>query len=174
MLYALLSALVLGAVMTFGDWLWAALRIRHTVTAGVLHGAAMCFCLGLAIGLHARRPLAGATAGPIVGVLAAGLFYLLASMLRWTVAMIPAWMFFWICFGLLQAWLLRERGLGAGLMRGLVAAVLSGAAFYAISGIWTRHDPSGPNYAWNLAAWTIAFTPGFLALFLRGRHARPA
>jgi hypothetical protein len=173
MLYALASAFVLGAVMTFGDWLWAALHIRHTVTAGLLHGAAVCFCLGVAIGLHAHRPLAGAIAGPLVGVLAAGLFYALAPTLRF-MAMFPAWMFFWICFALLQVRLGRERGIARGLMRGIAAAVLSGIAFYAISGIWTRHDPSGPNYGWNLAAWTFAFTPGFLALFWRERASRPA
>jgi len=171
MIHALVSALVLGAVMTFGDWLWAALDIRHTITAGLLHGAAMCFCIGIAIGLHARRPLPGAIAGPVVGVLAAGVFYALAPMLR-LMAMFPAWMFFWICFALLQGWLRRERGSTASLWRGLAAAVLSGVAFYAISGIWTRHDPSGPNYAWNLVAWTFAFTPGFLALFWRGRESR--
>jgi len=173
MIFALVSALVLGAVMTFGDWLWAALQIRHTMTAGMLHGAAMCFCLGTAIGVHVRRPLAGAIAGPVVGVLAAGVFYALAPTMR-LMAMFPAWMFFWICFALLQGWLGGARAIAADLLRGIAAAVLSGLAFYAISGIWTRHDPAGPNYAWNLAAWTFAFTPGFLALFWRASGSRQA
>jgi hypothetical protein len=47
---------------------------------------------------------------------------------------------------------------------GCIAAVLSGLAFYSISGIWTRHD-APPNYAWNLVAWSFAFFPGFLVLF---------
>jgi len=45
----------------------------------------------------------------------------------------------------------------------------SGLAFWAVSGIWTRHDPGGPNYAYNFACWTLAFLPGFLALLLRDR-----
>ncbi len=170
MIYAFASAVALAAVMTFGDWLWAALHIRHTMTAGMLHGAVVCLCLGAVVGLHARRPLAGIVAGPFVGVLAATVFYALAPMLR-LMAMFPAWMFFWICFAVLQGRLTRERGFGAPLVRGIAAAVLSGIAFYVISGIWTRHDLSGPDYTWNFAAWTFAFLPGFLALF-RGPGAR--
>jgi len=164
MAYALIAALALAAVMTAGDWIWAALQIRHTVRAGVMHGAVMCLCLGLAIGIREGRAAAGAIAGPIIGVLAAGVFYVLAPALR-LMAMFPAWMFFWVSFAMVQAWLRRERHFAAPMIVGLLAAVLSGLAFYAISGIWTRHDPEGPNYAWNVVAWTFAFFPGFAVLF---------
>jgi hypothetical protein len=176
MLFAALAALTLGAVMTIGDWTWAVLNLRHTVVKGLIHGAVMCLFLGAAIGIYERRPLAGTIVGPVIGVIAAGVFYLLAPWLRLS-AMFPAWMLFWICFALLQARLRDERAsarlrsvqpLAASARqagRGIVAAVLSGAAFYAISGIWTRHDPSGPNYAWNFVAWSFAFLPGFVTLF---------
>lgn len=166
MLHAAIASLVLGAAMTFGDWAWAALQIRHTVTAGVLHGALMCLFLGAAIGLREGKPIVGALAGPAIGVLAACVFYLLAPSLRFA-AMFPAWMFFWMCFALLQGWMRRERRVAAALIPGIAAAILSGLAFYAISGIWTRHDPGGPNYAWNFVAWSFAFFPGFLALFVK-------
>jgi hypothetical protein len=87
-------------------------------------------------------------------------------------AMFPAWMFFWICFALLQSWLRRESRLGAAAAYGLTAAVLSGLAFYSISGIWWRHDPNGPNYLGNFAAWSFAFLPGFAVLFSMPRRAR--
>jgi hypothetical protein len=164
MLQALLASLALAAVMTFGDWLWAAFHIQHTITAGIAHGALMCLCLGTAIGIRTRRVAAGAIAGPIVGVLAAGAFYLLSPVLH-MMAMFPAWMLFWICFALLQSWMQRDTRLGSAAAYGLAAAVLSGLAFYAISGIWLRHDPAGPNYLWNFAAWTFAFAPGFAVLF---------
>jgi hypothetical protein len=173
MAYALAAAVLLAAVMTFGDLLWAVMHIRHTVTAGLLHGAAMCLFLGAVIGFRAGRLAVGTIGGPVIGVLAAGLFYLLAPSLR-MMAMFPAWMFFWICFAIMQSWLQKDRGVVAGLIGGIAAAVLSGLAFYAISGIWTRHDPGGPSYAWNLAAWTFAFFPGFAALFWRPAPARPA
>jgi hypothetical protein len=181
MRHALIASLALGAAMTIGDWLWAAFGIRHTITAGLAHGALMCLCLGAAVGLREGRVAAGVVAGPIIGVMAAGAFYLLAPALR-MMAMFPAWMFFWICFALLQSWMqarwLRQGerppaavsiGLAPMIGRGLAAAVLSGLAFYSISGIWTRHDPGGPNYLWNFAAWSFAFFPGFAVLFWRGR-----
>ena len=57
-------------------------------------------------------------------------------------------------------------------MRGVLAALTSGLAFYAISGIWTNPAPGGPNYAYNFLCWTIAFLPGFAALLVTGRSAR--
>jgi hypothetical protein len=161
---ALVASVALGAVMTVGDWTWAVLHLRHTVLYGVVHGAVMCLCLGAAIGIRERRTVAGAAAGPLIGIVAAGAFYVLAPWLRLS-AMFPAWMLFWICFAFLQAWMRNEYGVSSVVIRGVIAAVLSGLAFYAISGIWTRHDPSGPNYAWNLAAWSFAFFPGFAVLF---------
>jgi hypothetical protein len=169
MLHAVLAAVALGGVMTFGDWLWAALSIRHTVTAGILHGALMCLCLGAAIGLREGRLLTGVLSGPLIGVIAALTFYALAPSLRMS-AMFPAWMLFWICFAFLQAWMQGGRSYGLATIVGVVAAVLSGLAFYSIAGIWTQHGPGRPNYAWHLVAWSFAFLPGFLVLFWR----RPA
>lgn len=170
LLVALGSAVLLGAVMTAGDFVWAYFNIRHSVTAGVLHGAIMCLCIGGIIGARARRIAVGLLAGPAIGVLAAGAFYALAPTLRWG-AMLPAWMLFWICFGILEG-RLSSRPLTMAALRGVVAAVLSGLAFYAISGIWTKPSPGGPNYVVHFASWSFAFLPGFLALFAHraGRH----
>lgn len=165
MLHAVGAALLLGAVMTAGDFVWAFFDVRHSVWAGVIHGALMCLCLGTVIGIRAQRPAPGILAGPLVGVLAAGAFYVLAPVLGYG-AMLPAWMFFWICFALLQQ-ALTGGTLAAALLRGVGAAVLSGLAFYAISGIWTRPSPDGPDYVRHFLSWSFAFLPGFLALFVR-------
>jgi len=165
-LHAALAALALGVLSTFGDFLWAYLRVPHRIVTGLGHGAIICLAIGAIIGLRAGRPLAGLMVGPLVGVLAAGAFYLLAPMLRWN-AMFPAWMLFWICFALLQWRLSADRGLTSALLRGVVAAVLSGIAFYLVSGMWTNPPRGGPNYAVFLLNWTFAFFPGFLALFWR-------
>lgn len=158
------AALFLGAVMTAGDFVWAYFNVRHSTTSGILHGVAMCLCLGAVVGARAGRLGAGLLAGPLIGVLAAGAFYALAPTLRWG-AMLPAWMLFWICFALLQQMLLKET-LPKALGRGLLAAVASGLAFYAISGIWTNPSRSAPNYAILFLYWSFAFLPGFLALFV--------
>ncbi|HXW06671.1 MAG TPA: hypothetical protein VD833_15655 [Vicinamibacterales bacterium] len=165
MTHVLLAALALGALSTFGDFVWAALELRHRMGYGLAHGAAICLAIGAAVGLRHGRTGAGAAAGPVIGLAAAGGFYLLAPWLRYS-AMFPMWMFFWICFALLQARLGPERSLAMAFARGLIAAVLSGLAFYAISGIWTRPAPGGPDYLRHFLSWTIAFLPGFAALFL--------
>lgn len=174
MVYALVAALILGAASTGGDMLWAGLSLRHRVAYGIVHGALLCLLIGAVLGWRSRRPAAGILAGPLVGVGAAGLFYLLAPRFGYY-AMFPAWMFFWICFALLLPALTRDRRWGEALVRGLVAAVLSGLAFYAISGIWTRPPRGGPNYLYHVGAWTFAFFPGFAALFAgRARATRLA
>ena len=165
MLAALAAALALGAVMTIGDFAWAAFHIHHSVVKGVIHGAAMCLCLGLAIGIRARKPVPAAIAGPLIGVAAAGAFYLLAPALSWG-AMFPAWMLLWVLFAVLQRQLAPAERLGVALKRGFLAALLSGLAFYLISDIWI-HEAAHPSVAVHFAAWTFAFLPGFAALFAR-------
>ncbi len=163
---SVIASLFLGAVMAFGDYLWAALNIQHRVANGIAHGAAMCLCLWIAIGVHAGRPVPAALAGPVIGVIAAGFFYALAPWLRMT-AMFPAWMLFWILFAILQQKLREGDRMSAAVVRGTIAAILSGLAFYAISGIWTGPSHHEPMVAVRFAAWSFAFLPGFLVLFRR-------
>lgn len=160
---AIAAALFLGIVMTLGDFVWAYFRVRHSVWTGVSHGALMCLCIGGVIGARAGRPISGVIAGPLIGVLAAAAFYAASPTLGWG-AMLPAWMLFWICFALFQHWLQPETW-NAAAIRGVIAAVFSGLAFYAISGIWTRPSPGGPNYLIHFLYWSFAFLPGFLVLF---------
>lgn len=181
------AAVVLGTVMTLGDFLWASLNLRHRAAYGLAHGAVMCLCMGMLIGGRFRRSpgaassrrerwwdpreqkemLVGALSGIVIGLVAAGAFYVLAPMLRWG-AMLPAWMLFWVLFAALEHRLRPGERPAAAVARGLAAAVLSGVAFYLISGIWTRPAPGGPNYIVNFLSWSFAFLPGFLALFWSG------
>ena len=168
MAFAIAASILLGAVMTAGDWAWAALSIQHRVVYGLIHGALMCLCVGLAVGVRAGKPATAALAGPVIGVIAAASFYALAPLLRWS-AMFPAWMLLWILFAVLQQRLSRKESTGAALLRGVAAALLSGAAFYAISGIWINDNHANPNLVRHFGAWTVAFLPGFIALFLSRR-----
>ena len=161
----LIATLALAAVMTLGDFAWAAFTIRHSVVKGVVHGAAMCLCLGLAIGFRTSKPRPAAIAGPLIGVAAAGTFYLLVPALRWG-AMFPAWMLLWILFALLQRQLAKVETIGATLKRGVLAALMSGLAFYLISDIWI-HEAAHPSMLVHFGAWAFAFLPGFAALFVR-------
>jgi hypothetical protein len=161
---ALVAALLLGGISTIGDFIWAELKLHNRVAIGLIHGAALCLFIGAVVGARARRGLMGAAIGPVIGVCAAGGYYALAPTLGWG-AMFPMWMLFWFCFALLSGLLRGGESVGAAALRGVGAAVLSGAAFYAISGIWTNPSPGGPNYLRHFASWTFAFFPGFAALF---------
>jgi hypothetical protein len=87
-------------------------------------------------------------------------------------AMFVMWMVLWTAFGLLHGRFLGEprSSTAEALVRGALAAVGSGIGFYAISGIWTKHGPGPPRYAYNFLCWTVALLPGFLALLV-GRRA---
>jgi hypothetical protein len=170
-LASLAGALLLGALNTLGDFVWASLSLPHRPLFGFIHGAVLCLALGLYLGVRRRRPARGALGGALGGLAAAGSFYALAPALGYH-AMFVSWVSLWIGFALLDARLLR--GLAdnrEALVRGLLAAVGSGLAFYAISDIWLRPAPGGPRYAYHFLCWTVAFLPGFLALLL-GRRTR--
>lgn len=169
MVHAVVASIALGLVSTLGDFVWDYFRLRHRMGYGLAHGAAICLCIGIAIGLRERKLLAGTIGGPIIGLLAAAGFYVLRPWLGYW-GMFPMWMFFWLLFALLQDRLGAIRGPNEAVARGLAAALLSGLAFYAISGIWTRPSPGGPDYIRHFLAWTVAFLPGFSMLFV-GRRA---
>ena len=170
--HALIAAGLLAAVMTGGDFIWSIFEVRNKMANGILHGAAVCLAIGMVIGWRARRISAGVAAGAAIGVMAALTFYALAPWLRYF-AMLPAWMLFWILFAFLQQRLLRSEGMGTAMGRGVAAALLSGAAFYAISGIWTNPPTGAPRYGIHFASWMFAFFPGFVALFI-GERVRSA
>ena len=165
---AILGTLLLAALMTFGDFLWARFVTAHRAVLGLLHGLVLCLAIGLYLGVPRRRALTGALGGAAIGLGAAVFFYALAPLLG-DGAMFPAWMAFWIALAFLQGRAMGEptASLTEVVVRGLVAAVLSGLAFYAISGIWTKPSPGGPDYARHFGSWVIAFLPGFLALGVR-------
>ena len=167
--HAIVAALVLAAVMTAGDYIWSIFEVRNRMMNGIVHGAAVCLAIGTVIGWRARRIAAGMVAGPVIGVIAALAFYALASSLRYY-AMLPAWMLFWMLFAFLQQRLISAETMSTAIRRGVAAAVMSGAAFYAISGIWTKPAPGPPRYSVHFASWVFAFFPGFVALFIGSRR----
>jgi len=157
LIHALVGALVLAAISTAGDFVWANWRVRHLAVYGVIHGVAMFLVAGYVLGARNGRGLPSAIGGVIAGVAGAASFYALRPLLGYS-AMFLSWILVWVVLGYASK---------AGVARGVVAALLSGAAFYVVSGMWMPFNPSGPlDYAEHFVRWTIAFLPGFAALLL--------
>lgn len=162
MTHALIGALVLAAISTAGDFVWANWRVRHLAVYGVIHGVVMFLAAGYILGARDGRGVAGAIGGVIAGVTGALSFYALRPLLGYS-AMFLSWIVVWVVLGAA----LTGRPSRTGVTRGVVAALLSGAAFYLVSGMWMPFNPSGPlDYAEHFVRWTIAFLPGFAALLL--------
>jgi hypothetical protein len=164
---ALLGALVTAAASTFGDYVWATWIPGNRPIYGLIHGTLLFLCIGLFLGSLGRKPVIGAAAGALLGFAAAGSFYVLSPAFGYSV-MFVAWIGAWIGLGLINGRLLQTRAdLREVLTRGVLAAVASGAAFYAVSGIWFPFRPRGSDYAVHFASWTVAYLPGFVALLVR-------
>lgn len=163
MKHAVLSTIVVAAVATCGDWVWATFLSRHVMAAGLVHGALLCLAMGAMIGRPAGRTGAGAAGGVAIGLGSAALFYALAPMLRYA-AMFPAWFALWVLLAVLFERLSGAGRLPLALVRGVIAGAASGLAFYLISGMWTRWSPQTINYVDHFARWAFAFAPGFLAV----------
>jgi hypothetical protein len=169
------GALVMAAVSTLGDFIWANWIPRHRMIFGLTHGTLLFLCMGVYLGATARRPAIGAIAGALAGFIAAGSFYLLVPLIGYSV-MFVVWIALWAAFGALYCWMQTDRAtVRDAFLRGAAAALSSGIAFYAISGIWRPFHPHGWDYAVHFLSWTVAFLPGFLALMVRRRSlvARP-
>ena len=166
------GALAIAAVSTFGDYVWATWIPRPRPIYGLAHGAVLFLAIGLFLGILGRRPAAGALWGAFIGLAAAGSYYLLVPVAGSSV-MFLAWVGAWIAIGVLHAHLQRSGvGLKASWLRGIVASLVCGAAFYAVSGIWFPFRPRGWDYLWHFGAWTIAFLPGFAALLIANQAPR--
>lgn len=164
---AVAGGLLLGVLSTAYDFIWATWITQHRAIYGLVHGMTLLSAVGFVLGWAAGRPMAGLAGGAVTGLAAAASFYVLAPWLGMA-AMFPAWMLLWLLFAALDAFLHGRRTASAETaVRGMIAAVLSGAAFWSISGIWLEGHGEGPDYLRNFLSWTFAYFPGFAALMLR-------
>lgn len=153
---AIVGSLVIAAVSTAGDFVWAGLNLPHRVVYGLAHGAVLFACIGAYFGLLQNRIFVGAMYGAAIGLAAAGTFYLLAPIAGYSI-MFFVWAFVWIAL----AGVARRRPV---VWRGALAMIGSGVGFYLISGIWRPFDPEGWDYAIHFLGWAFAYLPGFTAI----------
>ena len=162
----IIGALLIAAVSTLGDFVWAGLHLRHRVIYGLAHGAILFACIGAYIGSLKHSSVRGAMSGAAIGLAAAGSFYVLAPIAGYSV-MFVVWAFIWLALAFLV-------GNPPVLMRGVLAMLGSGLGFYLISDIWRPFDPQGWDYAIHFISWAVAYLPAFAALLLKAPLARSA
>ncbi|MEM7587848.1 MAG: hypothetical protein AAF560_30950 [Acidobacteriota bacterium] len=170
---ALVGCGILAAVSTFGDWLWSRYIPDGAVLPGVIHGAVIFLVLALVLGKAAGTPTAMRRllpTLPVAGIVIAAIFYPIAYAIGYIGALLVTWVMMWLSTAGLQRWARDgDESVGLTLLRGVAAAIGSGLAFWAISGIWTQPSPT-VNYLWRFLNWAFAFLPGFLALLWRPRR----
>ena len=168
-----LGILGVALVATLGDYTWYTLNVRHSIAAGVVHGAVLLTAVGAVLGLDAGRVLKGLPIGTLSGVGGALVYYLLVALVdrRTYGTAIPAsWFAMWLIVALLDGRWLRapqRRPWSEIATRGVLAAVLGGLAFFLVMNtLWGRPPATGRNYFVQYAAWVVAWAPGLLALTL--------
>ena len=164
---SIIGALAIAGVSTLGDFVWATSIPRHRPIYGLTHGTLLFLCVGLFLGMLAKKRVVGTIAGALIGLFAAGSFYLLAPIAGYSI-MFGVWFAVWIALALFNGRLnARPVAVRATVARGLLAAIGSGVVFYLISGIWFPFNPRGWDYLLHFAGWTAAYFSGFAALLLR-------
>jgi hypothetical protein len=163
----LFGVLVVALVSTLGDFVWYEFGVRHRVVVGILHGAVLLMAVGGVVGMAARRVGAGLPVGAAAGVGGAVAYYLIDTITRGGVAMIAAWAVCWLLLAVGEGRLLQRpaRPWREVVIRGVLAAILGGLAFYAVVNVlWGRPPAGGRNYVVQFIAWTVAWAPGISAL----------
>ena len=173
-----LGILGVALVATLADYTWYTLQVRHSVATGIIHGAVLLTAVGAVLGLDAGRVLKGLPIGALSGVGGALIYYVLVALVdrRTYGSAIPAaWVGMWLLVAFLDGrWLRapRRRPWGEVALRGVLAAVLGGVAFFLVmTTLWGRPPATGKNYFVQFGAWAFAWAPGLLALTV-GRSAK--
>jgi hypothetical protein len=161
-----LGIVLVSAVSTLGDYIWYGIGVKHRMVAGIIHGAVLVMSVGGVLGWPARRVGIGLQVGIGAGVVGALTYYAMAPAMGYP-AMFVAWVVVWLLLAYGEGRILSrpQRAWLTLLTRGVIAAALSGIAFYAISGtVWGRAPAGGRNYLQHFVAWIVAWAPGIIAI----------
>ena len=171
-----LGILLIAAVATAGDYIWYTYGVRHQMPAGIIHGALLLTAVGGVLGALQGRLLRGLPIGTIAGIGGALAYYVLVEVMdsrTYGTAIPAAWVLMWLMLAALEGRWLRApfpRSWSSIAVRGVVAAVLGGLAFYSVvTVLWGRPPAGGRNYFVQWLAWAWAWTPGIVALAAGGR-----
>jgi len=166
-----LGLLLVAAVATAGDSIWYGFGVRHTMLAGVLHGALLLTVVGGVLGWPSGHVVKGLPIGTLAGIAGAATYYVFVALVdrRTYGSAIPtSWVAMWLVLAAFEGrWIRSEapRSWRNVVLRGIAAAVLGGVAFFLVlETLWGRPPAEGRNYLLQFAAWAFAWAPGLLAL----------
>lgn len=178
MVKSMVLVLIVAATATAGDFIWYTYGVRHSLAAGIVHGALLLTSVGFVLGLASGRPTKGMPIGTIAGIGGALSYYALVAVMdprTYGTAIPGAWIIMWLILAALEGRWLRapdRRPWAEVAGRGLAAAALGSVAFYLVlDTLWGRPPASGRNYAVQFLAWAFAWAPGLLALTMGGAPA---
>jgi len=176
MLFWIAGIGVVAAAATLGDFIWYTVAVRHTMLAGVIHGALLLSTVGVVLGAAVGKPFKGLPIGTLAGVGGALSYYLLIVIMdsRTYGAAIPgAWVLMWLMLAALDGRWLRapnRRSWRNVASRGIVAAVVGGMAFALVRNVLWGRPPGGErNYLLQFAVWAFAWAPGLMAVMAERR-----
>jgi hypothetical protein len=165
----LIGILVVAAVSTVGDYVWYEIGVPHRMTFGIAHGALLLAAVGGVVGATAGRIVAGIPVGAAAGIGGALVYYALENSLGRS-AMIAGWAAVWILMSVFNVRVLQRprRSWTDGIVRGVIAAVAGGLAFYLVGDdLWGRRPPGARNYVNQYGLWVAAWAPGLLAVAVK-------
>ena len=144
----IVGVFAVAAVATVGDAIWYTFGVRHTLVAGLVHGALLLTTVGAVLGAASGRLVKGLPIGTLAGIGGAASYYVLVALVdgRTYGPAIPiAWVLMWLMLAALDGRWLRvpRRPWPAAARRGLTAAVLGGVAFYLVVNILWGRPPAG-------------------------------
>ena len=166
MLEALAAALLVGVINTLADYISVELKLQSKPIYVFARIALTCCCIGGIVGARARQMMMGTMGGLMIGAFVAAVYYLLAPSAE-TMALVLAWLIFWVGFSMLTALLQGGPNIVAGLLQGVAAALLSAVFFHTIPSVWPAAASSDPNIWREMVKWSVAFLPGLVILFWR-------
>ena len=76
---AVAGILVVAAAATCGDFIWYTYGVRHTMVAGLVHGALLLTAVGAVLGAASGRVLKGLPLGALAGIGGAASYYVLVA-----------------------------------------------------------------------------------------------
>ena len=168
---AIAGIAIVAAAATLGDFIWYTAGVRHTMTAGIVHGALLLTAVGAVLGAANRSLVRGLPIGALAGIGGALSYYVLVAVMdsaTYGPAIPGAWVMMWLLLAGLEGRWLRTpnpRSWPEIATRGAIAAVAGGVAFALVRHVlWGRPPGDERNYVVQFLAWSFAWAPGLLAL----------